>query len=347
MPIIRRKGWEIPERLATPEALFLDRRSVLAGLGAAAAVAVSGRRALADDADPSAALYPAKRNPAYTLDRDVTPEKYNLNYNNFYEFSTSKRIDASALKTRPWTVKLDGLVEKEQTVDIDALIRTMGLEERLYRHRCVEAWSMAIAWTGFPLKKLVDFAKPLSSAKYVRFETFLDKKMAPGQRSFMPWPYVEGLTMAEATNDLAFIATGAYGKPLANVQGAPIRLATPWKYGFKSAKSIVRVSFVDKRPETFWETLRAGRVRLLGQRQSGRAASALEPGQGDLPERRAVAPDADLQRLRRRGRGIVQGTGERTAVHVSAGQSEGARLARQEDGTPRVREGGETPPLRR
>ena len=199
-----------------------------------------GRAARAEDADPSAALYPAKRNPAYTLDRDVTPEKYNLNYNNFYEFSTSKHIDASALKTRPWTVKLDGLVEKEQTVDIDALIKAMGLEERLYRHRCVEAWSMAIPWTGFPLKKLVEFAKPLSSATYVRFETFLDKKMAPGQRSFMPWPYVEGLTMAEATNDLAFIVTGAYGKPLAKVQGAPIRLATPWKYGFKSIKSIVQ-----------------------------------------------------------------------------------------------------------
>ncbi len=255
MPIIRRKDWEIPERLATPEALFLDRRSVLAGLGAAAALAVSGRRALADDPDPSAGLYPAKRNPAYTLDRDITPEKYNLNYNNFYEFSTSKKVDASALKTRPWTVKLDGMVEKEQTLDIDTLIKTMGLEERLYRHRCVEAWSMAIPWTGFPLKKLVEFAKPLSSAKYVRFETFLDKKMAPGQRSFMPWPYVEGLTMAEAMNDLAFIATGAYGKPLAKVQGAPIRLAMPWKYGFKSAKSIVRVSFVDQRPETFWENL--------------------------------------------------------------------------------------------
>ncbi len=255
MHVIRRKDWEIPERLATPEALFLDRRSVLAGLGAAAALAVSGRRALADDPDPSAGLYPAKRNPAYTLDRDITPEKYNLNYNNFYEFSTSKKVDASALKTRPWTVKLDGMVEKEQTLDIDTLIKTMGLEERLYRHRCVEAWSMAIPWTGFPLKNLVELAKPLSSAKYVRFETFLDKKMAPGQRSFMPWPYVEGLTMAEAMNDLAFIATGAYGKPLAKVQGAPIRLATPWKYGFKSAKSIVRVSFVDQRPETFWENL--------------------------------------------------------------------------------------------
>ena len=255
MHVVRRKGWEIPEGLATPEALFFDRRSFLAGLGAAGALAVSAGGARADEGDPSAALYPAPRNPAFTLDRDVTPEKYNLTYNNFYEFSTSKRLDASALKTRPWTVKIDGLVEKAQTLDVDALIKAMGLEERLYRHRCVEAWAMAIPWTGFPLRKLVDFAKPLSSATYVRFETFLDKKMAPGQRTFMPWPYVEGLTMAEATNDLAFVATGAYGKPLAKQQGAPIRLACPWKYGFKSTKSIVRVSFVDKRPETFWETL--------------------------------------------------------------------------------------------
>jgi sulfoxide reductase catalytic subunit YedY len=253
--VIRRRGWEIPASLTTPEAAFVDRRAFLAGLSAAGIYVSWPGRASADDADPSAALYPAQRNPAYVLDRDVTPEKYNLTYNNFYEFSTNKRLDASALKTRPWMVKLDGLVEKEQTVDIDTLIKTMGLEERLYRHRCVEAWSMAIPWTGFPLKKLVAFAKPLSSASYVRFETFLDKKMAPGQRSFMPWPYVEGLTMAEATNDLAFIATGAYGKPLAKVQGAPIRLATPWKYGFKSAKSIVKISFVDKRPETFWEAL--------------------------------------------------------------------------------------------
>jgi len=255
MQVIRRKGWEIPESLASPEAAFLDRRAFLGAVGAAGATALWPRMAAADDVDSSATLYPAKRNPAYTLDRDVTPEKYNLNYNNFYEFSTAKHVDASPLKVRPWTIKIDGLVEKEQTVDIDDLIKAMGLEERLYRHRCVEAWSMAIPWTGFPLRKLVDFAKPLSSASYLRFETFLDKKMAPGQRSFMPWPYVEGLTMAEAMNDLAFIATGAYGKPLANVQGAPIRLATPWKYGFKSIKSIVKVSFVDKRPETFWETL--------------------------------------------------------------------------------------------
>jgi sulfoxide reductase catalytic subunit YedY len=251
----RKRGWELPASAVTPEAIFLGRRSFLAGAGALAGASALGARAFADDAADAAALYPAKRNETYKLDRGLTPEKINLDYNNFYEFSTSKHIDASALKIRPWTVKIDGLVEKEQTIDIDALVKTMGLEERLYRHRCVEAWSMTIPWTGFPLRALVDKAKPLSGAKYVRFESFVDKKNAPGQRSFMPWPYVEGLTMAEATNDLAFMVTGAYGKPVAKVQGAPIRLATPWKYGFKSAKSIVRVSFVADRPQTFWEEL--------------------------------------------------------------------------------------------
>ena len=251
----RRREWEIPASEATPEAIFLNRRGFLAGAGAIAAGAAFARPAFAEDADPTASLYPAKHNDAFTLDRDVTPEKMNLTYNNFYEFSTNKHLSADTLKTRPWTIKIDGLVEKEQTLGIDDLIKSIGLEERLYRHRCVEAWSMAIPWTGFPLRALVEKAKPLASAKYVRFETFLDKKMAPGQRSFSPWPYVEGLTMAEATNELAFIATGAYGKPIAKVQGAPLRLALPWKYGFKSIKSIVKISFVDKRPETFWQSL--------------------------------------------------------------------------------------------
>jgi sulfoxide reductase catalytic subunit YedY len=251
----RSRGWEIPASETTPEALFLGRRAFLGRAAAVVAATAAPRGAFAEDAIPTAGLYPAKRNEAYTLDRDITPEKINLNYNNFYEFSTDKHLSADALKIRPWTVKIDGLVEKEQTFDIDDLVRTIGLEERLYRHRCVEAWSMAIPWTGFPLRALVEKAKPLASAKYLRFESFLDKKNAPGQRSFMPWPYVEGLTIAEATNDLAFIATGAYGKPIAKVQGAPIRLATPWKYGFKSAKSIVKISFVDARPTTFWETL--------------------------------------------------------------------------------------------
>ena len=288
----------------------------LAGAGAIGALAGLPRLARADDADPTASLYPAKHNEAFKLDREVTPEKINLNYNNFYEFSTSKHLYADTLKTRPWTVKIDGLVEKEQTIDIDDLIKSIGLEERLYRHRCVEAWSMAIPWTGFPLRALVEMAQPLSSAKYVRFETFLDKKMAPGQRSFMPWPYVEGLTMAEATNDLAFIATGAYGKPIAKVQGAPIRLATPWKYGFKSAKSIVQVSFVADRPETFWETLGPDEYGFWANVNPDVPASALEPGGGDGAATGNHRPTlfTTATAICRRP---LQGAGERGALYVS------------------------------
>jgi len=132
----------------------------------------------------------------------------------------------------------------------------MTLEERTYRHRCVEAWSMAIAWTGFPFARLVDFARPLGSAKFVRMETFQDPKVAPGLRqTWYPWPYIEGLTMAEATNELAFLATGDYGHPIAKQHGAPLRLAVPWKYGFKSIKSIVRFSFVEPRPKGYWQAL--------------------------------------------------------------------------------------------
>jgi sulfoxide reductase catalytic subunit YedY len=153
-------------------------------------------------------------------------------------------------------VALDGMVEKEQTLDIDDLIRRMPLEERVYRHRCVEAWSMAVPWSGFPLRALVDLARPLGGAKYLRMETFLDPDTAAGQKQFWyPWPYVEGLTMAEATNELAFIATGLYGKPIAKQDGAPLRLAVPWKYGFKSIKSIVRCTFTDERPKSFWEEI--------------------------------------------------------------------------------------------
>src|SRR5215468_4305597 len=266
MHVFRRRGWEIPERLATPEHLFngrLDRRAFLAATGAAA-LALSPPGALAqrisDLPDPTKDLYPVKRNEAFTLDRPITDEKINTNYNNFYEFGGSKNIAraAQALKLRPWTIKIDGMVEKPQEIGLDDLIRKMPLEERLYRHRCVEAWSMAIAWSGFPLGKLVDLAQPLSSAKYLRMETFLDRGVAPGQRQiWYPWPYVEGLTMAEATNELAFLVTGAYGKPVSKSQGAPLRLAVPWKYGFKSIKSITRFTFTDQRPKTFWEALQA------------------------------------------------------------------------------------------
>ncbi|MGH6618884.1 MAG: protein-methionine-sulfoxide reductase catalytic subunit MsrP [Alphaproteobacteria bacterium] len=261
-----KKGWVLPEAQATPESVFHDRRRLVAAMGIGALFAAAGAglpgRALAAASgageDPSAGLYPMKRNPKYTLDRDLTKEELATAYNNYYEFGSHKDIaeEAQSLKIRPWTVRIDGMVEKEMTVDIDALLKQMPLEERLYRLRCVEAWSMAVPWSGFAMKALVDFARPLSSAKYVRMETLADKAVMPGLRQpWYPWPYTEGLTIAEATNELAFMATGLYGKPIPRQNGAPIRLAVPWKYGFKSVKSIVRFNFTDKRPVTFWEQL--------------------------------------------------------------------------------------------
>ncbi|MDN2579299.1 protein-methionine-sulfoxide reductase catalytic subunit MsrP [Aquibium sp. ELW1220] len=259
--IVRRADWALPESAATPEHLFLNRRTLVAGLsGMIAATALPGSMpaARAQASDQTLDLYPAKLNDAYPLDRAVTPADVAGQYNNFYEFGSHKQIAGAArsLKTRPWTVRIDGLVESEREIGIDELIRAMSLEERLYRHRCVEAWSMTVPWTGFPLARLIDYAAPLSSAKYLRLETFMDPEAASGQRQvWYPWPYVEGLTMAEARNELAFMVTGVYGKPLENQFGAPLRLALPWKYGFKSIKSIVRISFVDERPMGFWEQI--------------------------------------------------------------------------------------------
>ncbi|KPL50887.1 oxidoreductase [Prosthecomicrobium hirschii] len=258
MNIVKRRRWQVAESAATPEALFWDRRAVLAGFGGlAAGAALMARPARADD-DPLARLLPAKRNEAFKLDRPLTPEADNASYNNFYEFGTSKSVAGAAkrLKTRPWQVTIDGLVEAPITLDFTELVQKMPLEERLYRLRCVEAWSMTIPWTGFALAELVKLAKPQSGAKYLKMQTFMDPSQSPYQRSpGYPWPYTEGLTLAEATNDLAFIAVGAYGKPLPNQHGAPLRLAVPWKYGFKSVKSIVRFTFTAERPKTFWEQL--------------------------------------------------------------------------------------------
>jgi len=257
----RRPTWAIAERLATPEHAYLNRRTLLSamGLGTLTAAGLTGiRSARAQEADPSADLYPAKRNETYKLDRDLTPEDVNANYNNFYEYGTQKGIaaDAQALKTRPWDIEIGGLVEKPFTIAFDDLVRKIPLETRLYRHRCVEAWSMTIPWSGFPMRSLVELAKPMGSAKFIRFETFLDPEMAPGQNNFVyPWPYVEGVTMAEAANDLAFMVTGAYDKPMAKQHGAPLRIALPWKYGFKSIKSIRKIEFVEERPVGLWEAI--------------------------------------------------------------------------------------------
>jgi len=268
MLVKSKRGWEIRESEATPEAAFLDRRRIVQAMGLGALIAATGAaaldlgeaRAAAPPPDPSAGLYPVKRNETYTLDRPITDEKLSTHYNNFYEFGDDKDIadDAQALPLRPWAVVIDGMVEKKQTIDIDDLLKRMPLEERLYRHRCVEAWSMAVPWSGFPLKSLVALASPLGSAKYLHMETFSDSKVAPGQKQFWyPWPYVEGLTMAEATNELAFLVTGMYGHPVPRQDGAPLRLAVPWKYGFKSVKSIVKFTFTDERPKTFWEALQS------------------------------------------------------------------------------------------
>jgi sulfoxide reductase catalytic subunit YedY len=265
MFIKTRRGWELPDSAATPEAVFRDRRRLCQAIAAGpillAGASLLPRGAFADTmTDPSAGLYPVARNDRYKLDRDLTAEDQVTTFNNYYEFGSSKDVKeaAQALKVRPWTVTIDGMVEKPVTIAVDDLLKAMPLEERLYRHRCVEAWSMAVPWSGFPLKALVDYAKPASGASYLRMETFLDPETANGQQAaWYPWPYVEGLTIAEATNELAFIATGLYGKPLPPQNGSPLRLATPWKYGFKSIKSIVKFSFVAERPVGFWEALQA------------------------------------------------------------------------------------------
>jgi len=322
MYVIRRRGWEIPERLATPEHLFLDRRVVLAGGAAALALAPAAALAqrVADLPDPTKDLYPAKRNEAFTLDRPITEEKINTNYNNFYEFGSSKYVGkaAQALKLRPWTVKIDGMVEKVQEIGIDDLIRQMPLEERLYRHRCVEAWSMAIPWSGFPLARLLELAKPLSSAKYVRMETFQNPSMAPGQKqSWLPWPYVEGLTMAEAANDLAFLVTGTYGKPVSKVQGgaaAPRRALEIW----------VQIDQVDRALQLHGsaaEELLGGAagfgIWILGERESAGAPSALESGNRGADRAQRAPPDPPVQRLWRIRRRPLQRSRERTALGVA------------------------------
>jgi sulfoxide reductase catalytic subunit YedY len=259
--LIRRKaGWEIPESRATPEQVFLNRRAFMGAAAGAAALGAAGP-ARAEE-DPSAGLYPATLNPAFAdAQRPVTEAEYATTYNNYYEFGSSKRIAAAAAKLpiRPWEVVFDGEVEKPFSIGIDDLLKQVMLEERIYRHRCVEAWAMVVPWTGFTVKRLVEIARPTSNARYLRFETFNKPDVAQGQKdgffTSYPWPYVEGITLAEAMNDLPLMVTGAYGKPLPNSMGAPLRLHLPWKYGFKSIKGIVRVSFTAERPVSFWETL--------------------------------------------------------------------------------------------
>lgn len=243
----------------TPRSFYIDRRRFMAGLGAIGAVAALGEvHELISPRLHAAAGTPLKygKSDLSTHGEALTPQKDATHYNNFYEFGTDKTdpaANAGNFKTSPWTVSIEGLCKKPQKLDVASIIRLHPLEERVYRMRCVEGWSMVIPWIGLPLSAVINSAQPTSAAKYVAFETIYDPKQMPGQRtSVLEWPYVEGLRMDEAMNPLAILAVGMYGETLPNQDGAPIRLVTPWKYGFKGIKSIVKVKFVAQQPPTSW-----------------------------------------------------------------------------------------------
>jgi methionine sulfoxide reductase catalytic subunit len=278
--IIRRPEWHVPDRLITPESIALNRRHFLRQMGfvgggllglsltgcspsdvGAAALAQTNRAAGA--AGPQGGVrapkYPPKRHPDFDPKWRLSDEKVVARYNNFYEFTTQKdRVHRMVDKfiIEPWPVQIGGLVEKPMTLDAEELTDLFALEERVYRFRCVEAWSMIVPWSGFPLAKLIEKVQPKSEAKFVRFQTFNRPDQAPGMsnRSY-PWPYTEGLRLDEAIHPLSMLVTGMYGKPLPKQNGAPIRLIVPWKYGYKSIKSIVSIDFVSEQPSTLWEAL--------------------------------------------------------------------------------------------
>jgi methionine sulfoxide reductase catalytic subunit len=251
--ITRRQGWEIPEQKATPEAAVLGRRGLLAG-----SMALAARPTLAGS-HPAVALGVAEPvNDKYKPDRALTAAKAVETCNNYYEIDESKNIwqAAQRIQIDPRSIQISGMVSKPRTIALEDLFKQVRFEERIYRHRCVEAWAMTVPWTGFPLRQLVTICDPLASAKYVVFETVEQSKNMPGLDSpTYPWPYIEGLTIDEAANDLAFISTGLFGKPLPKQNGGPIRLTVPWKYGFKSAKAMAKISFTDKQPVDFWPAI--------------------------------------------------------------------------------------------
>jgi sulfoxide reductase catalytic subunit YedY len=272
--ILIRPDWHIPERLVTPESVFLNRRHFLrqAGFASLGILATPLIGCAKDDTPantsittnsavaftPSKAL-PAPRNPEFTPSVALSDERAAGHYNNFYEFTLSKDVYRYVDKfvTAPWPIQIGGLVEKPLTIDALELVQLFGLEERVYRLRCVEAWAMVVPWTGFPLSKLIEKAAPKPEATFIRFETFHRPEQTPGVARVpnYPWPYFEGLRLDEALNPLTLAATGIYGKPLPKQHGAPFRLVVPWKYGYKSIKSIVKIEFVAEQPKTFWETL--------------------------------------------------------------------------------------------
>lgn len=244
----------------TPKGLYLSRRKFIVAASVAGAAALAGfsLRELtspADQAQAAAKIEGLKKSPFSTTEK-LTPYKDITNYNNYYEFSTDKYEPAGLakdFKTRPWTVSLEGEVKKKQVLDVDSIIKMAPPEERIYRLRCVEGWSMVIPWVGFPLSVLLQKMHPSSKAKFVEFTSVLDPKQMEGQRrNVLDWPYVEGLRMDEAMHPLTILAFGLYGEVLPNQDGAPLRIVVPWKYGFKSAKAIVKIRLVEQQPINTW-----------------------------------------------------------------------------------------------
>ncbi len=257
--LIKKTG-EIFSSEVTPRRLYLNRRSFLAGVGIAGAAAVAGFRLhdmAAPDAkaDANSKIDGIQKSPFSTTET-ITPYKDVTNYNNYYEFSTDKYEPAGLAKnfrTRPWTVSVEGLVQKKQTFDVESILKMASPEERIYRHRCVEGWSIVVPWVGFPLSVLLKKVEPLGKAKFVEFTTVNDPSQMPGLRTqVLYWPYLEGLRLDEAMHPLTLLTFGMYGEVLPNQDGAPLRLVVPWKYGFKSAKAIVRIRFVEKQPINSW-----------------------------------------------------------------------------------------------
>ncbi len=257
--VIIRPDWHIPESSITPINEYHNRRSFVKQLGLGAGVA---GMSLANTLEAAAApkLYPAKRNAKYSPKVVLTNKAWATGYNNFYEFTTSKehvRFLVDKFKTNPWEVEVSGLCGKPFKFDALEMAKKLGLEERVYRFRCVEAWSMIVPWTGYTLSKLLKQAEPKASAKYVKFYTAMKPAEMPGLARLpqYPWPYTEGLRLDEAMHDLTFMATGIFGEPLPKQNGAPLRLVVPWKYGYKSIKSIVKIEFTNRQPKTLWNAL--------------------------------------------------------------------------------------------
>jgi methionine sulfoxide reductase catalytic subunit len=253
-----RKPSDITPSEITPHDIYSRRRQFIksaAVLGAASGLGMTGLLSAADEPRGGARLAPLLKSP-FSTDEKLTKYEAITSYINFYEFGTGKedpKERAHTLRTRPWTVRVDGDVNKPRTFDIEDLLKLAPLEERIYRLRCVEAWSMVIPWVGFPFSEIVKRVEPTGNAKYVEFITLHDPEQMPGQRvPVLDWPYVEGLRLDEAMHPLTLLTMGLYGEVLPNQNGAPVRIVVPWKYGFKSGKSIVRIRFVEKQPVTSW-----------------------------------------------------------------------------------------------